>query len=81
MEDILIQLPVGEILLAQRVCSRWRKLIENSLPLQQALFYKAIETPPNSFSNPHINPLFQKPHRWCHALLQNFFEPLRLDDL
>ncbi|KAK5168660.1 uncharacterized protein LTR77_005969 [Saxophila tyrrhenica] len=42
LELILFELPTRDLLLSQRVCTRWKAVIENSTALQQALSFKAI---------------------------------------
>ncbi|RMY64356.1 hypothetical protein D0863_09881 [Hortaea werneckii] len=39
LENILYFLPMKDLLFAQRVCTKWRELIQRSIPLQQALFF------------------------------------------
>ena len=40
LERILLLVPMRDLLLSQRVSKFWQALITNSLPLQQALFFK-----------------------------------------
>ncbi|KAI5357998.1 putative F-box-like domain superfamily protein [Septoria linicola] len=40
LERILLQLPMKDILLDQRVAKFWRDLVKSSPKLQQALFYR-----------------------------------------
>ncbi|EME85201.1 uncharacterized protein MYCFIDRAFT_214978 [Pseudocercospora fijiensis CIRAD86] len=42
---IFLHLPIKELLLAQRVCQGWRRLIKKSNSLQQALFFVPDDTP------------------------------------
>lgn len=39
LDDILLQLTMKDLLFAQRVCRRWRDVIQQSKPLQKALFF------------------------------------------
>ncbi|KAI7281649.1 hypothetical protein KC345_g4018 [Hortaea werneckii] len=43
LENILYFLPMKDLLFAQRVCTRWRELIQRSIPLQEALFLRPRE--------------------------------------
>ena len=45
LELVLLELPVRDLLLVQRVCCTWHSTIENSRLLQQALFFKPIGRP------------------------------------
>jgi hypothetical protein len=40
LELILLNLPIKDILFAQKVCKQWKQLIDSSPLLQQALFLK-----------------------------------------
>ncbi|GAB1740995.1 hypothetical protein NU219Hw_g6249t1 [Hortaea werneckii] len=40
LENILYFLPMKDLLFAQRVCMKWRGLIQRSIPLQEALFLR-----------------------------------------
>ncbi|KXS94920.1 hypothetical protein AC578_3936 [Pseudocercospora eumusae] len=42
---ILLHLPFKDLLLAQRVCQEWRRLVKKSNSLQQALFFVPDESP------------------------------------
>lgn len=42
LERILLSVPIRDVLLSQRVSRFWQALIANSLPLQQALFFKPV---------------------------------------
>lgn len=44
VEDILLRLPLRQILLSQRVSSSFRNVIETSYKIQQVLFYKPSTT-------------------------------------
>ncbi|KAI7213718.1 hypothetical protein KC333_g6427 [Hortaea werneckii] len=43
LENILYFLPMKDLLFAQRVCMKWRELIQRSIPLQEALFFRPKE--------------------------------------
>ncbi|KAI6826204.1 hypothetical protein KC367_g6764 [Hortaea werneckii] len=43
LENILYFLPMKDLLFAQRVCTKWRELIQRSVPLQEALFFRPRE--------------------------------------
>lgn len=43
LERILLELPMVDILLVQRVCRRWKAVIQDSLPLQRALFLAPLD--------------------------------------
>ncbi|KAI7322989.1 hypothetical protein KC315_g8650 [Hortaea werneckii] len=43
LENILYFLPMKDLLFAQRVCMKWRDLIQRSIPLQEALFFRPKE--------------------------------------
>ncbi|KAF9634339.1 putative f-box domain protein [Lasiodiplodia theobromae] len=45
LELILAQLPMRDLLLAQRVCRRFNNLIQTSIVLQQALFFRPLPKP------------------------------------
>lgn len=62
LEAILAQLPVRDLLLAQRICTEFRKAITSSPPLQQLLFFR-----PKPFKDPKT---------WTvNALLREVFPP------
>jgi len=42
---ILHGLATKDLLLAQRVCKRWKSTIENSQKLQRALFFQPVDLP------------------------------------
>lgn len=44
LENILVRLPMKDLLLDQRVCTQWRDLIQAAPRLQEALFFKPIST-------------------------------------
>ena len=46
LEAILLQIPVKDLLLNQRVCKQWHSTIKNSTRLQQALFFKPLTARP-----------------------------------
>ncbi|KAK5119519.1 hypothetical protein LTR85_007619 [Meristemomyces frigidus] len=46
VEMILMQLPLPDVLLAQRVDKTWKGIIQSSPQLQRTLFFKASSTPP-----------------------------------
>jgi hypothetical protein len=68
IEPILFNLPTKDLLLAQRVCTKWKSVIEQSTMLQQALFFKRIPgTTPFVVGYPElvqakffINPLLER---------------------
>ncbi|KAI6800527.1 hypothetical protein KC332_g15622 [Hortaea werneckii] len=43
LENVLYFLPMKDLLFAQRVCTKWRELIQRSIPLQEALFLRPRE--------------------------------------
>ncbi|KAI7234311.1 hypothetical protein KC330_g4906 [Hortaea werneckii] len=55
LEHILLQLPMRDLLLAQRVSRRFKAVIDSSDKIQQALFFKPAVLP--STNVPRINPL------------------------
>ncbi|KAK5683529.1 hypothetical protein LTS10_005062 [Elasticomyces elasticus] len=58
LQEILLMLPMEDVLLAQRVNKPFRSTITNSLPLQQKLFLAPLPAQPE---RPPINPLLLKP--------------------
>ncbi|TKA71628.1 hypothetical protein B0A49_03031 [Cryomyces minteri] len=54
LEQILLHLPMVDLLLAQRVCRRWRALIIHSVHLQRALFLRPAPSGP-------LKPLLMQP--------------------
>jgi hypothetical protein len=56
LESILAQLPPRDLLLAQRVCRRWRDTIVGSIALQQRLFFCPIT---DGTVKPYFNSLLQ----------------------
>jgi len=45
LEHVLLQLPMVDLLLSQRVCPEWKALIFSSPTLQKALFFRSSEAP------------------------------------
>ena len=45
IEAVLLELPLKDVLLAQRVCKTWQAAIAASSPLQRALCLRPIKTP------------------------------------
>lgn len=39
---MLLQLPPRDVLLTQRVCRRWKEVVESSIQLQQALWFRPL---------------------------------------
>ncbi|KAK5729666.1 hypothetical protein LTR17_011743 [Elasticomyces elasticus] len=58
LQEILLMLPMEDVLLAQRVNKTFRSTITNSMPLQQKLFLAPLPAQPE---RPPINPLLLKP--------------------
>jgi hypothetical protein len=52
LQYILLALPIRDLLLAQRVCRQWRSLIQESQPIQRALFFV-----PTTMADPDTNPV------------------------
>ena len=49
LEMILYKLPVKDLLFAQRVAKQWKAAIDNSVKLQQALFFRPVPVGPSPF--------------------------------
>lgn len=63
-EHILVSLPIRDLLLAQRISKHFQQVIEDSITLQRALFFKpAPATRDGKAVTPVINPLLAKPTR------------------
>lgn len=57
LEQILLHLPMRDVLLAQRVCTRWRSVIIHSNRLQRALYFVPSPIPSGSCPPLVHNPL------------------------
>lgn len=52
LESILVELPMKDLLFAQKICKHWKAVIDTSDKLQKALFLKpgtATDAPPDAF--------------------------------
>ena len=59
-ETILLQLPVRDLLLAQRVSKEWQDMITTSVQIQQALFFKAKPSKTLAANErPELNPFLE----------------------
>ena len=56
LEQILLHLPMRDLLLAQRVCTRWHSLVTQSKRIQRALYFLPAATPITGLRYP-FNPL------------------------
>ncbi|KAF2006414.1 hypothetical protein P154DRAFT_258943 [Amniculicola lignicola CBS 123094] len=53
LEQILLLLPMRDLLLSQRVCRRWRHVIVDSKPIQRALHFLPVsDDTPGRYENP-----------------------------
>ncbi|KAF7185575.1 hypothetical protein HII31_13072 [Pseudocercospora fuligena] len=50
LESILLELPIRDVLLAQRIAKSWQQTITGSIKLQRSLFLKPVPAPPTSRS-------------------------------
>lgn len=69
LESILLELPIKDLLLVQRVSKGWQSTVETSFKIQQALYYK--ERPLSSLDPDNtldINPFF---YRVLHMILHH----------
>ena len=57
LTQILLQLPIRDLLLAQRVCTSWNETITASVSLQEALFFRCIPGTAQAKIQVHHNPL------------------------
>lgn len=53
LEHILLWLPIKNLLLAGRICKRWRNVMQGSIKIQRALFLTPL---PDSAGNALVNP-------------------------
>lgn len=62
LEQILINLPLRDLLLCQRVCKKWEALVSTSPTLQTRLYFRAPAGPKSSETHPSsytFNPLLE----------------------
>ncbi|KAK5726354.1 hypothetical protein LTR17_012785 [Elasticomyces elasticus] len=51
LESILLDLPMQDLLLGQRVCSTWKEIIDGSQAIQRALFFIPGSTTDNNYES------------------------------
>ena len=62
LEMILYKLPIRDLLFAQRIAKQWKAVIDNSVKLQQALFFRPVPIEPVLFV---IAPHFDTTREGC----------------
>lgn len=78
LENILLHLPTRDLLLAQRTCRQWEKLIDGSIHCQRALFFVAAPDKKDG-TLPEPNTLLIDDRGLGSGIFENF-KPLEDDD-
>ncbi|KXT01652.1 hypothetical protein AC578_2763 [Pseudocercospora eumusae] len=70
LESILLELPIRDVLLAQRVAKSWQQTISGSIKLQRSLFFKPMAVLTASQSGPRDDIQFLALDTPCATVLQ-----------
>jgi hypothetical protein len=73
LEAVLFQLPIRDLLFAQKVCREWKQAIDASPKLQEALFFRSVLVSPVSRRDTY------KTETVCNPLLEPLFRAMPID--